>query len=253
VIGSGYWRQVYHVIWSSLTLLVPLTVLAVVLWFDRVEMTVLQRQRVFLLAACVAICGLVRFPFASPIYLLYILPLVPLVWIGLAASRPLWSRSVLGLVAITYIAFFAVRVTPSFITNIGIRYHPMTMETLNLPRVGGLRVPAKEKTEYEQITQLIAQHSHGDYIYAAPDCPQIYFLADKKQPERMMFDFFDEDRNKHRERILAALDQHRVDVAVILNKPAFSLPVDLRLRAELISRYPEIQQVGDFEVRWAAR
>lgn len=241
----------YHILWSAVTLLVPLSVFAVVLWFDRLDADSVQRQRLFLLTACLGICGLIRFPFASPIYLLYVLPLVPLVWIAMAATRPQWSRLVFGMAGILYGLFFFVCVTPSFITNMGIRYKPLIVERWDDARVGGLRVPAEDRKIYEQIVQLVAQHSHSDYIYAAPDCPQIYFLTNKRQPDRVMFDFFDEDRTAHRERILSALDEHKVDVAVILNRPAFSYPLEPRLRAELIWRYPEMVQVGDFEVRWA--
>ena len=161
VVGSGYWRPAYHILWSGLTLLIPLTTVVVFEWLNVFKLPSLQEQRIFLLTAFAAVGSLVRFPFATPIYLLYILPVIPLIWIALAASRPHCSRWVLGSIAVAYIAFFVLRVTPSFITNIGIRYQPMAVTELRLPGAGGLKVAPEEAAVYEEIAQLVAEHSHG--------------------------------------------------------------------------------------------
>lgn len=251
IVFSGVWRPAYHILWSAITFLVPLTVCVAIWRLHGCEMSSLQRARIFLLTAVVGICALVRFPFASPIYLLYILPLVPLIWIALASSSREWSPSIFGAIAAGYVIFFALRVTPSFITNMGIRYQPLSMAKLDLPVAGGLRVPLEDRATYEQIARLVSEHANGDYIYAAPDCPQVYVLTGRKQADPVMFDFFEQSTPERRERILSELVNHSAKTVVILNKPAFSPPMDRDLHTNLAARFPEEQTVGDFEVRWA--
>lgn len=241
---------VYWILWFALVLLIPVTV-AIALWrLDRLRMPATLGERIFLLTAAIAICSLIQFPFSAPIYLLYILPLVPLVWLALASASLNWSRGILAAVCLCYFAFFVLRVTPTFIVYMGGGYLPMQTETLALPRAGGLRVEPKDRAIYEPLIELVQQHRQGQYIYAAPDCPEIYFLSGSREPNRTMFDFFDDPENRVA-RILSEIERSRVNVVVINDHPAFSRAMDDQLRTQLVRRYPNRQTVGHFEVRWA--
>ena len=39
------------------------------------------------------------------------------------------------------------------------------------------RVSGEEKAEYETMVRLLREHSDGGFVYAAPDCPEVYFLS----------------------------------------------------------------------------
>ena len=251
VAAAGRVRPGYHIVWSALTLMVPCTVVIALGWMERVEMDAFRRQRVFLLVASAAICGLVRFPFASPVYLLYVLPLAAMVWVGLVPRRP-HSRLVLSTMVVGYILFFTLWVTSSPVGAIGIGYKPSRMEALASEPAGGLRVPKNERDLYDRLTQTVLQHVRGEYIYAGPDCPQVYFLSGTKQADRAMFDFLDEtDATGRTAQILNELEEHKVNVVVIDRAPSFSPPMEPSLHGELAVRYPHAETTGDFEVRWA--
>jgi hypothetical protein len=120
---------------------------------------------------------------------------------------------------------------------------------LNLERAGGLRITRKETDLYEHLIHLVREHATGRFIYAAPDCPEVYFLAGFKNPTRSPFDFLDDSPGKSDE-ILAALQTHQVTVVVISGNPAFSSDLPDKLREALKERFPASSEVGEFEVRW---
>jgi hypothetical protein len=102
---------------------------------------------------------------------------------------------------------------------------------------------------YEQLIPLVQSHVEGKFIYAAPDCPEVYFLAGLQSPTRYYFDFAD-DPVGHTERILHALESLKVNVVVIRKIPQFSGPLSADLLRALERRYPRSEDVGFFQVRW---
>ncbi len=107
--------------------------------------------------------------------------------------------------------------------------------------------------QYERLIPLVQQHAAGGYIYAAPDCPKVYFLSGLRNPTRTLFDFFDNAMGRT-ERILNAIEAHQVKVVVIRNDRRIlrqfspSLPPDLA--GALQQRFPNSATVAWFEVRW---
>jgi hypothetical protein len=97
--------------------------------------------------------------------------------------------------------------------------------------------------------KVVVQHAHGGYIYATPDCPEVYFLSGFRNPTRTLFDFLD-DENGRTQRILAAIHAHEVDLVVINLAPSFSGPVPQDLREAIEREFPEQTITGNFEVRW---
>jgi hypothetical protein len=58
--------------------------------------------------------------------------------------------------------------------------------TLDLPRSGGLRVTADSAEMYQKLIPLIQRRAVDRMIYAAPDCPEVYFLAGYKNPTSIL-------------------------------------------------------------------
>src|SRR5439155_916958 len=67
----------------------------------------------------------------------------------------------------------------------------------------------------------VQAHAHGEYPWAGHDCPEVYFLAGKRNPTRTMFDSFDEPAGRTA-RVLAAIERPDVHVVVFHRRPPFS-------------------------------
>jgi hypothetical protein len=108
-------------------------------------------------------------------------------------------------------------------------------------------VARDEATEYERLIPLVQAHATSELIYAGPDCPEVYFLAARRNSGRELFDFFDD--TDHRARVLQAIESHDVRVVVLNSRPAFSRR-DRDLETALAERFPHTETVGRFQVRW---
>jgi len=129
-------------------------------------------------------------------------------------------------------------------------FQPDTQTTrLNLPRAGNLRVSAKFVAIYEKVIPLVQEHARSGEIYAAPDCPEVYFLAGYKNPTPTLFDFFDKPDGRA-ERLLNLIDSRPIQVVVLNMDPGFSRMIDDDFYEALAERFPEKDTVGHFEVRW---
>src|SRR5439155_617081 len=82
--------------------------------------------------------------------------------------------------------FALLWVNTGFIYAMGLSYLPdRQTEPLALAR-GGVRVSAIDKAMYEEAVTAVGAHARGDYIWAGPDCPEVYFLAAKRNPTRTL-------------------------------------------------------------------
>jgi hypothetical protein len=252
LVASGTVRPIYSFIWSSMALLVPVgTVIAVIMQAYATDLEVRKRQNLFLLISVLALTSLIQFPFAAPVYFCYVTPLILLAVVGLSALRPSRNDFVFGAVLIFYLAFWIFRATPGFIYNLGLRYAPnQQTATLALPRGGALRVDPQLADEYARLIPLIQQHASGGYIYAGPDSAEVYFLAGKRNPTRTLFDFLDQDTANRNQNILDAIARNRVDVIAVREQPYFSQPLSPELIQALSVQFPNVQMVGEFQVRW---
>src|SRR5207244_602192 len=216
---------VYRGVWYAARPLVPLTVLAgVALLSGRTRLgapPVPRRQQLVLLLGVAALCGLVQFPFAAPIYFCYVGPLGLLAAIAVVAT---WDRAphpIGGALLGFYFGFALLWLNTGFIYAMGLSYLPdRQTEPLALER-GGVRVSAIDKAMYEEAVTAVGAHAQGDYIWAGPDCPEVYFLAAKRNPTRTLFDFFDEPAGRT-VRVLDAIERHDVRVVVFNRRPPFS-------------------------------
>jgi 4-amino-4-deoxy-L-arabinose transferase-like glycosyltransferase len=253
VVVAGFQKGTYHFLWDALVLLVPAT--AVVAAFSR-----RISAQAFALVATTVLCNLIQYPYAAPIYLVYVLPLLLLAWFALIAAHADYSRFLSIAVALTYLAFFVLRVTPSYVNAMGVMNtgEQQTYE-LHLPRAAGIRVKPAQGQMYERVISLIQQHRQGEYIFAAPDAPELYFLSGSKSPSRALFDFLEEPGDP-RSRIHEFLAVHQIKLVVIktpeqtdkkqLGTPGFSPSLDPEFVAEIRNLYPESETVGTLEVRW---
>ena len=255
LIGSTRSSGLYEFAWDPLPTLIPFTVLAGALLLGRPKnfcaLSAMRQQQIMLLLSVAALCSLIQVPFTIAVYFCYVAPLLVLALLALFSTRPRSSRFILASLLVFYIAFAVFRSTPTFLSQMGIQYLPDGQTYhINLARAGGLRVYPEQGHEYDQLIPLVQEHAAGSsFVYCAPDCPEVSFLAGLRDPTRTLFDFFDEPAG-HTQRVLRAIDSHGVKVVAILTVPDFSKPMPADLRTALRERFPEYTRIGRFEARW---
>ncbi|HMA40479.1 MAG TPA: hypothetical protein VKP10_10400 [Gemmatimonadales bacterium] len=233
-----------HGVWYSIRPLLPLVVLVGVWLLVRrggeEAVSPLRRQQVMLLLAVAALGSLVVFPFSRPIYFFYIAPLAALAVLAVVASRPLpvEGKTLAGATLALYLVFSVVDTHPS----------REPVQRLAFAR-GGLVVGARDAARYDSLVAIVRSHATGGYTYAAPDCPEVYFLAGLKNPTRTLWEFL-ADSAARTERVLRVLEDHHVTAVVIHRLAPFSGPLRPDLVDSLEARYPREDTLDLFTVRW---
>jgi hypothetical protein len=242
----------FQLIWHSVRSLVPFVTVAAV-WRLGAEpgpaLPAPRRAQLFALAAVTAMVALVQFPFASWVYFFYVAPLLAITAAGLLASLGGVGRFAAATALAFYAAFGVLWVNRSWYPMMGYAWvADGQTERLMLPR-GGLRVHRDHKAIYERLSALVDELSRGEYIYATPDCPEVYFLAGRRNPTRAIFEFLEPEYTGP-ETLLPLLEARDVRVVVVNRHPQFSPPVTPAVAAALAARYPDSTVVGEFLVRW---
>jgi hypothetical protein len=209
-----------------------------------------KQQRVMLLSSVLAMTSIVQFPFSAPIYFCYVAPILILAFAALVSVTPLPPKFALGVLLAFYLLFAAWRITPAFVYNMGVSAAPyFQTQPLNLPRGGNVLVDPVDADNYEQLIPFIQSHSSSDFTYAGPDCAEIYFLTGLKNPTRTLFDSFDDPVGRN-ERILQAIDAHRITAITFDRRPGFAGLVNRELEQAVATAFPHSKQFGRFLVRW---
>jgi hypothetical protein len=253
LILSGRSDLLYRLVWFSARDLTPvLAVLGVaVLWRERaVERDApLLRARTMLLLSATALCSLVQFPYAAPIYLCYVAPLIALTAVALLRYLPPIAPTVPAALLVFYTGFAVFRVNDAPLQAMGLfnaSYWPT--EPLRLARVG-LVLPTDQVAVYRQLIPMLQRRARGGYTWASPDCPEIYYMSGLRNPTRTLYEMFDDTANGTA-RVLRALDEHGVTAIVVNTLPAMSPRVTDAMSAELAERYPYGTMIGPFQLRW---
>ena len=253
--ASTHVNLVEHFAWLSVATAIPVVVIAGALVILHAgagwNLDEARRQQIFLVLAALALCSLIQFPYSSATYFCYVAPLVALAALAILSTRNPAPRLLPAVAACFYIAFIAFIVAPGFsLDGMGRRYMPAQItEPIGIPRAGALRIAPQEADIYRRVIALVQAKATNGAVYAGPDCPEIYFLAGLHNPTRMVFDGF-EDYAHESSRVLAAIDSARPNVIVIDRVPLVSTPLPGDLRNELAARFPQMVDVGKFEVRW---
>ncbi|MCP4658270.1 MAG: glycosyltransferase family 39 protein [bacterium] len=260
----GDQQAVYRGVWHSIRPLVPVVTILGCLTLSKtlrakiVRPATPRRQQLFLLLATAGMGGLVQYPNAFWIYFCYVAPLVVLAILFLVGEEPpAWRRIWIGVLAF-YLLFAVVWLHRGFVLTTGVRYWQVDESArLELDR-GGLRVAPRIAAAYEGLVAVVNEHSPpGSFIYATPDCPEVYFLSRRRNPTRTFYEIFEPDyrddpRGRNR-RLLAMLEAHDVDLVVLHWSPKFSDPIGEDLLAEIRARYPHGKAVRPFTVHWRER
>ncbi|MGD0213699.1 MAG: glycosyltransferase family 39 protein [Terriglobales bacterium] len=232
-------------VWYSVATLTPLVVVigAILLLATgkSSSSTKIQRQRVMVLISLAAICGLVQYPFAAPIYFCYAAPLTLLAAVSIistAKKQP--GTYVLAAVAGFYCLFGVVKLVPDHVYEL--THTVGQVDELRLERGGGLRI--EYAANFVDLIHFLQQHSPNGLMYAGNNCPELYFLTGLKNVTR-------DDGGVPAEEALKALQSDDLKLVVINEAPFFPAAImGPEVRAEVARRFPYSSQFGMFHVFW---
>jgi hypothetical protein len=241
--------------WLSISQAIPITVLlgaiALLQNFSEPSTRSLESQRLMLLIAALTLCSLVRFPWTNPTYFAYVAPLEVLAVAAIVSSKR-WSVQPVTAVFLVFYLIYAI----TWLAPMMYRQHSNSADLLSqapiapvLPGRAGLRVRDSVAVEYDSLVSLVRAEARGRFIYATPDCPEVYFLAGFRNPTRTTFDFFDDPKDRTR-RILDLLEKNAVNLVVLNSRPEHSGPMPQDLAEAIAARFPRSSVIGRFTVRW---
>jgi hypothetical protein len=208
-----------------------------------------QQELFALLVIILSFTTLVQFPFGSWIYFLYVLPLAALAGVACLNAFGLIRETLLLVVLAAYLVVGARYMTPGaagLADALTGRYPGLARVDANRGRI---YVPVAEADHYRQITELLSLHARNGYIFAGPDAPEVYYLADLKNGTPMIYDFLTPQQDRDRF-VLEAIARHHITAIVVNQAPSFSPTLDQNLLDRLDSMYPAHQLVDHFDVRW---
>jgi hypothetical protein len=171
-------RRVYAFAWHSLDLLPPIAIVAGAIlvrrWTDRAPAGRLATTSGDARPLVAALCNLIRFPFAAPIYYCYALPLVFLAVVAVLSAIDDPPRTLFGAVLGFYFLFAVLVLTPGFIYAMGAFAQPDPQtRTLTLARSGPLRVdPAGHGLRAPDPARPRAPRAAAPTTFATPTAPR---------------------------------------------------------------------------------
>jgi hypothetical protein len=204
-----------------------------------------------LLIAALALCSLIRFPWTNPTYFAYVAPLELLAVTAIVNSKRWSVRPITAVFLVFYLIYPITWLTPMMYREHNDSADLLSREPITtvLPGRAGLRVRDSAAVEYDSLISLVRAEARGQFIYATPDCPEVYFLSGFRNPTRTMFDFFDEPADRTR-RILGLLEGKAVNLVVLNAMPGHSERVSQDLAEAIAFRFPRRSVIGRFTVRW---
>ena len=192
VLGTLAWffPDAHAGIWFALRGLLPVgALLFCVLWPRATAAMESAAQRgliVFVPLAGMMVLG--QYPFAAPIYFLYVLPLLLLALSAAVATRPAHTQAAAGVLAFLYLLFGVIQVIPGSPDSLGMfADHAPQLAWLDLPRAR-LLVPPDDAWLYRTLVTTLDSLPRGP-IWAGPDAPEVAFLSARVDLNRSFFSF----------------------------------------------------------------
>lgn len=243
---SGSWRTTYI---GTMIMLAYAALLAAAVCLRSISVQKASKNAVLIVAAAIYF-GLVAFPFFAGTYVLYAVPLSVLA-LFVAASEHSAKSVFLVTMGLAGLAIFGVTLTATNRIHAGEGVGDAAGTTVLASDRSGLRIPIEDSI-YDRLLQLIDQHAGDGPIYAGPDLPEVYFLANRESVTPAVYEIL--SRRFDYETLWAQLDVVGANL-IVLNlrdgsgRGLSPMPTPEQL-AKVRETYPHSEMVGGFEVRW---
>lgn len=233
----------YFYVFQSLRNLTPLLVCAGLAYIV-LRAPVHARSPLFLMLSAAALGSVVQYPYAYGTYFFYSAPLLVLAILYVVARQPLAPKAIFASLLVLALALAVWRIPQPDPRLMNGFYQPdFPTASLNLARCN-LNVYAEDAAVYRQLVQQITSLTPpGGTIYAAPDCPQVYFLAGRCNPTRTFYDLFAQAVNDREQQMMQLLDRRQINVVVINHHPAFSEPLTAHELGALRDKFAHSQVI----------
>ena len=150
-----------------------------------------------------------------------------------------------------YLVFGALDLQPIRLPGLAGPLQREDLARLDIPR-GGFLIAATQAGWYREAVGLLRAHASTGVIYAGPDAPEIYFLAQLRNPTPAIFDFLVPDTLFHA-RLVENLDRNGISAVALKYDFIHSSPLEPDIVAAFERRFPAYRQIGTdfFTIRWA--
>lgn len=254
ILVKGSRTDVYSHVWASTRPLVPVIVIVGCLALLRSQKDGPRQRRLFTLLAHAGMFNLVQFPNSDGVNFCFVSGLVLLAGLDLVRYQSGAPRPAHAVLLAFYAAFALIWLNRGATYTLGWHYaRTSNFVPLDDERAGILVSPEDART-YRAVVAAVRAHSRpDDAVYAAPDVPEVQFLAARGNPTATFFDVFDADFHDppaRNARILGTLEAQDVPVVVLADYGDHSGPPNPSLVAALERRYPTSRRFGAFVVRW---
>ena len=244
----------YLTLWSTTRAIAPVVIVVGAITLLRADVVPESRRLLGLLVLVAGFATLLQFPFAAPLYFVYVAPLL-----ALAGLMTLQSLGVLhGAVPAVFLVVLAIfgfrQLDHQSVESLGTKYVPRFADTTLNDDRGSILVRSEVRARYDRVLDLVAAHRpENRVLFAGPDAPEVYFLTDSVNPTRSIMDFLDTSGSTRGAKLLALLEREDVRLVVINHAPEQSPRLDPATVTQLRSMYEHAQRVAPFEVRWTTR
>jgi hypothetical protein len=244
LLASGKHELITQLIFESAQMLAPIAIVigAIKLIYGTNGVGGVRQQQLMLLLSLSAVCGLVQFPFAAPIYFCYYAPLLILAVFAIVPTQKRRNDGfTLGALLALFLLTAVIRLAPARIFHITFG-HGERLALLAIPAAGGLRVSSPQN--YEAMVAAVQEHSTNRHVMAFPECPEVYFLTGLQNPTRNDDGALPEDIG----RVIAA---NQTNVVVINQQPHFAASKPSpEVLAAIEKAYPRSNVFGKYLICW---
>jgi hypothetical protein len=213
------------------------------------NLPVIRREELFLIAMMTGLMTLVQYPFSPIIYFCYCAPLVVLLLHSLLNHQfPQFRFAHASM--LVYLVGFGLTMNSHYTLNQDNKAGDYRDDFS--PQRAGIKATKSQAEQFNDLVALIHQYTRPEQpILALPDCPEVYFLAERKNPTRIMFDFFARARERE-DALLKLIDEQEIPIVVINQKPLFSERASASFLGELNRRFNRWERIGRFRVGYRA-
>jgi len=207
-----------------------------------------DNQLLVLLLTSAAFCSLIQFPFSQTIYFCYISALVVLLSAALISRLADPPRAVTAVAAAFFMIFAVFALRPHYIgPRLQFDYDSAPIDQ---PRAGALYVSRADAEQYRELIPFVKNLANGRPIFAGPDAPEVYFLADLPNPTSIVFDSLEDSVSYERQIRSTLLASDAVKVFVLKKRGSRTEDALLALQHLAVPRFPRSQSIGQFTVYW---